>query len=802
MNSQSSRSHAIFTLYLEHRWSIPIHAGKKRIKCKRYMSKTSSFNLVDLAGSERQSKTGNSGKSLEESIHINLGLFALKKVINALLRNQKGDMNQNSCVEKSAHVPYRDSMLTQYLRNSLGGNCFTLMIACCHTSEEHQSEAQATISYASFTEALRNKPSIIINEKVKKYDPPEDEIEDHLNYNRHCCFITTTNYGSIFARCAGTRGAPLLLFIHGSGPKNSSARWNGTVKNFLCKAEQQNRNGDTRRSEYFLVAIDCNGYGKSAGDRQTIRSYPGAFVEELVHALGYNHAYSIIGASQGACATFNAILQKPNLAKTLCVVRPVGHDVKRYAAIKQPSLLIFEIEDAGHPVKVGRLMKKYMPQNTCNYYEYSSKAFPTWYDDNFVKVFLAFLRSSRVSVKCPLGSWTGTSIPNIKIVGGFRMWKNPESKSKGIPSSIETHAAVPLISTTKSCNFQNKESEIVPTKTRETACDNECLTFTRLETSFTTTTETLSQGTITNPWVACMSSRGTLQYKKDGLRITVKPPGVTVSNAPSEDANLFGVTSMDENYLNQANRSHELQQRLCMLCGSHFVFPLRLQKCRHIFCKSCVCKCLKTTRQCPLRDCLEESSTKNCNNVLLDKELFAEISSCRYAEGTLLCMKNAKQNVAPAQKLCGLYDIIIVVEYGNTAQESKNGLGKYNVEAFFSIKSLWFNKKRIKSNNFSVISKRSAISKVEFDINPQYPKSAVRVTKSPFVLARCMASRFPCNMKVMWKNKILPDIKFQHQIQHEKGRYCRRVALVTKAGKSWSKQREILCNGDSWILEL
>ena len=107
MNNTSSRSHAVFTIYY-----------KEMGKGKKFQAK---FNIVDLAGSERQSKTGATGKVLEEANNINKSLTNLGIVIEALAKN---------CQKKQAgFVPYRNSSLTHILSESLGGNSKTFMIA-------------------------------------------------------------------------------------------------------------------------------------------------------------------------------------------------------------------------------------------------------------------------------------------------------------------------------------------------------------------------------------------------------------------------------------------------------------------------------------------------------------------------------------------------------------------------------------------------------------------------------------------------------------------------------------------------
>ena len=109
MNKESSRSHAVLTIKVE---------SKKKSDVTKI--RTSCFHIIDLAGSERPKHTNAEGITLKEAGMINKSLSALGKVINALVDLSSG---------KSWHVHYWDSKLTFLLRNSLGGNSKTLMIA-------------------------------------------------------------------------------------------------------------------------------------------------------------------------------------------------------------------------------------------------------------------------------------------------------------------------------------------------------------------------------------------------------------------------------------------------------------------------------------------------------------------------------------------------------------------------------------------------------------------------------------------------------------------------------------------------
>jgi kinesin family protein 18/19 len=111
-NETSSRSHAILQICVEHR---------ERLEAEQTEVIVGKLNLIDLAGSERASKTNNRGLRLIEGANINRSLLALGNCINALFE-------QNERKAKM-FIPYRDSKLTRLLKDSLGGNCRTVMIA-------------------------------------------------------------------------------------------------------------------------------------------------------------------------------------------------------------------------------------------------------------------------------------------------------------------------------------------------------------------------------------------------------------------------------------------------------------------------------------------------------------------------------------------------------------------------------------------------------------------------------------------------------------------------------------------------
>lgn len=147
MNSQSSRSHAIFTISLEQKKLSNCSTGSTNddgddILCAK-------LHLVDLAGSERAKRTGADEMRLREGIHINKGLLALGNVISAL-----GDDKKR---KEGAHIPYRDSKLTRLLQDSLGGNSKTVMIACVSPADTNAEETLNTLKYANRARNIQNK---------------------------------------------------------------------------------------------------------------------------------------------------------------------------------------------------------------------------------------------------------------------------------------------------------------------------------------------------------------------------------------------------------------------------------------------------------------------------------------------------------------------------------------------------------------------------------------------------------------------------------------------------------------------
>ena len=142
MNWHSSRSHALFSVIVE-------HSGVSTVSKKKIIT-IGKLNLVDLAGSERVKDSGAEGERLDEACKINSSLSALGKVILSLTTRGKGKL----------HVPYRDTKITFLLRDSLGGNCRTTLITNVTPAAMSYSETMSTLRFGNKAKSVRNDARI------------------------------------------------------------------------------------------------------------------------------------------------------------------------------------------------------------------------------------------------------------------------------------------------------------------------------------------------------------------------------------------------------------------------------------------------------------------------------------------------------------------------------------------------------------------------------------------------------------------------------------------------------------------
>lgn len=161
-NDLSSRSHTVFTITIYAK--RPVGSGEEFISLGK-------LNLVDLAGSENIQRSGAENKRAAEAGLINKSLLTLGRVINAL-------------VDKSSHIPYRESKLTRLLQDSLGGRTKTCIIATISPAKSNLEETISTLDYAFRAKNIKNKPQVnpLISKKalLKEFTAEIEKIKTEL----------------------------------------------------------------------------------------------------------------------------------------------------------------------------------------------------------------------------------------------------------------------------------------------------------------------------------------------------------------------------------------------------------------------------------------------------------------------------------------------------------------------------------------------------------------------------------------------------------------------------------------------
>ncbi|XP_078264191.1 kinesin-like protein KIF14 [Rhinoraja longicauda] len=180
MNEKSSRSHSVFTLVMT-QTKTEFVAEQEHEHCV-----TSRVNLVDLAGSERCFTSQTSGNRLKEGVSINKSLFTLGKVISAL--------SEYFQAKKKVFIPYRESVLTWLLKDSLGGNSKTAMIATISPSASNVEETLSTLRYAKQARQIINVAKVNEDSSAKLIRDLKLEIEKLKAVQMSCQGMQSARY--------------------------------------------------------------------------------------------------------------------------------------------------------------------------------------------------------------------------------------------------------------------------------------------------------------------------------------------------------------------------------------------------------------------------------------------------------------------------------------------------------------------------------------------------------------------------------------------------------------------------------
>ncbi|KAF9584772.1 kinesin-like protein Klp8 [Lunasporangiospora selenospora] len=170
MNETSSRSHAVFTVLLTQK--------RYDIETKLETEKVSRICLVDLAGSERANSTGATGARLKEGANINKSLTTLGKVISALADASSAPTTKKGPKKAETFVPYRDSVLTWLLKDCLGGNSKTTIIAALSPADLNFDETLSTLRYADQAKRIKNKAVVNEDPNAKLIRELKEELLD------------------------------------------------------------------------------------------------------------------------------------------------------------------------------------------------------------------------------------------------------------------------------------------------------------------------------------------------------------------------------------------------------------------------------------------------------------------------------------------------------------------------------------------------------------------------------------------------------------------------------------------------
>lgn len=524
---------------------------------------------------------------------------------------------------------------------------------------------------------------------------------------------------------------------------------------------------------FYHVAIDCPGYGRSPFDRQTIRSYPGEFLSQVVEALGRKSCIAMCGSSQGAASIFNAALECPKLALTLALCHPVSHSPQRYTSIGQPTLLIYDTEDAGHPVSVGRQVRRYIPNN--RYFEFTRSKDGDWEAQHMAKELIKLLADNWSEIKDKRrGGRIDPKLPELtRVAGGFRAWSE---------------------------QFQR---ETLPMGSREGGWDGP---------------QAEADGEPLNGtcdiWRAVLGPGNILQYEHvaSGRKSAVRPPGAHVlvealgsgeqagSAAPSrraparQSAPLFEDSEESEDEEDRAAREQreaqeaaekielEAAQTQCDLCKGTLVDPIRLVNCRCALCGCCTEKTVRYTRQCPC--CGANIATKGGSPVSDAEELRNRIAQ-READPSdplaeQLRARREQQNEMVTRRKASCR---IVLEFGNTAKSQK---GKTSYTTFLKTPTVEGGAKGAKN----------PVEKVDFNINPGYSKPTATV-KEPSASAGAqfeytMARNYPCFISVHFRKELgLPQIDVEYVVQDKKTTKRRIVVEMPAAGLSTRRPGQV-----------
>ncbi|XP_046385225.1 kinesin-like protein Klp61F [Ischnura elegans] len=240
MNATSSRSHTVF--------SVTVHI-KESLMGGDEMLKTGKLNLVDLAGSENIGRSGAVEKRAREAGSINQSLLTLGRVITAL-------------VERTPHVPYRESKLTRLLQDSLGGRTKTCFIATISSVAANLEETLSTLDYAHRAKDITNKPEInqklTKKELLKEYTEEIERLRRDLTATRerNGVYMDEGEYTRIIAKLSSLESENAEKYTHIKGLREEMEKME-ELCNSLNMEVSEKQTELIRQTEVLMETEDC-----------------------------------------------------------------------------------------------------------------------------------------------------------------------------------------------------------------------------------------------------------------------------------------------------------------------------------------------------------------------------------------------------------------------------------------------------------------------------------------------------------------------------------------------------------------
>ena len=586
-------------------------------------------------------------------------------------------------------------------------------------------------------------------------------------------FTFETSYGKIFARSVGLRDHPLFLIVHGSGSDNGSHWYENFLFEYYCRYSQI--------FPLFIVAIDCPGYGKSTGIKSAIRAFPTQFITEVSTVLKKEKSlFMLMGHSQGGYSVFNALHNNPNLARFLIQERPVCGDIKKFAGFSIPTLLVYDTEDDGHPIKQGFLLAKEL--KNYEFLSYNCKIEP-YFIDNLMDSIIVFLYKYRSFMNptetelyknCFKGinfkeivsrinnTTTINQIVKKKVDRNFSLENNEKSEISNIKKKL-FQEDYKVNDNNEKNNDKDLKGEIfqkVVTKTNKQIKANKNDKLDKEEETKLKTANQFMKKDENNLLIVKNDQQHSSEdsdFNNKKLKKNSSLKNIKVSKSLKKiDEENTSVISKEEKVVNvvNINISEDDSTFKCALCYDFMWEPITTT-CNHSFCYNCGEKAFIYHASCPM--CRKEISTSEVNKLTdkryIDTNLFDKIKNSMSQDQLLERQKQAKKDELSKSKY-------IRVEYGNLSEPvgikpsiSKTNVSqKYKMTVFAKVYSSPVN---------------NPIKSVEFDINiGNKTAKPIIVTKSPFEFEKSLSFQFPVEFKINWADSLkLKPYVITHSIQ-------------------------------------